>query len=493
VIAVERWTGLEARALRRALRMTVVGFAEYLGVGTRTVSKWEARGTDIEPLPEMQAVLDTALGRADPASAERFRLLAGSESESNTVEKTAGGSSALMQTQKRFITVDEQPAVTADLVAGVSSSLAVPDWGSDPLTVLSELGRNDVDVQRRRVLEAAAYSAAALALPDQAWWQEMAGRGKERASGGSLLVGRADVDAVAEMVQLFSKVDQRRGGGHARTAVVQYLTSDVAPYLHGSFADDKTRRDLFKASSELAYLAGWMAFDNGDHAIAQRYFTTAVQLAAEADDPPLAGYILRAMAHQAIDRGHLREALDLATAAMSGDRYSRATPRERALIGVVHARALAANGKRSAASAALSRAEKDLLSAPVDGAPARVFFFGEASLAHETACTLRDSGDLTGAVRAFQRSVSTREAQTFTRTHAVTLGYLGEVQARQGAMDDACTSWTFALDAMDGVRSARARKIAVDMRGLLAIPRRRGMPAAVDLDRRAGAYLANAQ
>jgi hypothetical protein len=67
--------------------------------------------------------------------------------------------------------------------------------------------------------------------------------------------------------------------------------------------------------------------------------------------------------------------------------------------------------------------------------PSRVFFFGEASLAHETACMLRDTGDLSGALTAFRRSVHTRKATTFTRTHAVTLGYLGDVHARRGEID----------------------------------------------------------
>jgi hypothetical protein len=473
--------------------MTVVGFAEYLGVGTRTVSKWEARGIDIEPLPEMQAVLDTALGRADPISSERFRLLAESEAEASAAEADGVSTGASSQNVNRFITVENGSAAAAEQTAH-GLALAGPDWDSDPLAVLSDLGRNDVDVERRQLLEAAAYSAAALVLPDQSWWREMVDHGSERASGGSLIVGRADVAAVTDMVSMFSRVDQRRGGGHARSAVVQYLTSDVAPYLHGAFPDDEVRKELFSASSELAYLAGWMAFDTGSHVIAQRYFTTAVQLAAEADDPPMAGYVLRAMAHQAIDRGHLSEALDLASAAITSERYKRASPRERALIGVVHARCLAATGNKSAAAAALVRAERDLSAARTsDGEPDRVFFFGEASLAHETACTLRDSGDLAGAVREFQHSVSTREATTFSRTHAVTLGYLGEVQARQGLIDQACDSWAHALDAMDGVRSGRARKIAEEMRVRLAGPCRRGMPAAVELETRATSYLAGAR
>lgn len=45
---VRRWTGLEAKLLREALRLSVRDFAAYLGVGMRTVNKWEAR---IEPGP----------------------------------------------------------------------------------------------------------------------------------------------------------------------------------------------------------------------------------------------------------------------------------------------------------------------------------------------------------------------------------------------------------------------------------------------------------
>lgn len=221
-----------------------------------------------------------------------------------------------------------------------------------------------------------------------------------------------------------------------------------------------------------------MAFDGGQHATAQRYFAEAVKLAAEAGDPPMAAHVLRAMAHQAIDLGHHQQALNLAAASVDGDRYTLASPRERALLGVVHARSLAAAGRKNAAAKALLRAEDDLSAASDDIAePDRVFFFGEASLAHETACALRDIGDLDGSVREFHHSVRTRKATKFTRTHAVTLGYLGSVYAQMNNIDRACATWSQALDAMDGVRSGRTRQAAADMRTLLsptggAVPRR---------------------
>lgn len=69
---VHQWTGLEARALRHALRLSVRRFAEELGIATNTVSKWEKLLTETRPNGDSQAILDTALARADAAVHLRF-------------------------------------------------------------------------------------------------------------------------------------------------------------------------------------------------------------------------------------------------------------------------------------------------------------------------------------------------------------------------------------------------------------------------------------
>jgi transcriptional regulator with XRE-family HTH domain len=363
-------------------------------------------------------------------------------------------------------------------------------WDMDTLTGLTDLGSKFVDLTRRGLLGVAAYSAVATALPSDSWWSEMARRSAQRAAHGVRSVGRGDIEAVRESVTFFSRMDQRHGGGHARAAAMQYLTDDVNRLLNGSFASDTLRREMFSAASELAYIAGWMAFDNAEHGIAQGLFTSSVKLAAEAEDPAMAAHTLRAMAHQAIDLGHPAQGQELAAASVNGDRYEAAAPRERALLGVVHARALAATGQKRAATSALLRAEQDLASAAPGGdEPARVFFFGEASLAHETGNTLRDIGDLAGAEEQLEHSVATRKKTRFKRTHAVTLGYLGDVQARRGELELACTTWSTALDAMDGVQSARARQTIIEMRSALAIHKATDSDVAI-LDERARAYLA---
>ncbi|BDT96996.1 helix-turn-helix domain-containing protein [Nocardia sputorum] len=356
----------------------------------------------------------------------------------------------------------------------------------DPVVTLLNLGK--ADVERRSFLRVG-YSTALTASVLLPSWLDPAASGVPHSETGVRHVGKADVAAVRDVMLVFSQIDQRLGGGHGRTAVVQYLTNEVTSYLKSSFASEIVRRDMFAAAAEMAYLVGWMAFDNDEHAAAQRYFATSTQLAAEADDDPLAGHVLRAMAHQAVDLGHLEQGLQLAEASVNGNRYRTACPRERALLKVVHAKALSAAGRTAESAKALLQAEQDLAAASAaDHEPTRVFFFSEASLAHETACALRDAGDLAGAADQFQLSVRKRQATAFTRTHAVTLGYLGTVQAHSGELEQACATWTSALDTMDGVQSGRTRKVARDIRATVAPYRH--IAAASEIDERAADYLA---
>ncbi|MGW1895417.1 Tat pathway signal protein [Streptomyces sp. NPDC002004] len=359
------------------------------------------------------------------------------------------------------------------------------EWSVDTVTALAKLGRDDLDMDRRQALATTAYSMASLTLPRQPWWDRAPETTKTRSVASPRTITEADVDDVRQTTRFFSARDQQRGGAAGRSALAAHLRFEAAPLLSSRFSTDQLRREAHSAIAEMTYLAGWMAFDASEHRIAQRYLTLAVQLAAEADDGPLAGHILRAMAHQAVDLGHPSKALDLADASMEAHRYGQASWREKALIGIVHARALASSGDRAGTLAAITRAERDLERADDTDAPDRVTFFGQASLAHETACALRDLGNPRDAEAHFKRSVATRRRQLYARTHSVTLGYLGAVQVRQGRLDEACGTWSQALDAMTGVHSGRARDVIVRMQRDLSPVRRRGGRRVAELDQRA--------
>lgn len=69
---VTKWTGREVKALREAIRMSLMEFAEKLGVSDRIVSRWEADGEYASLRMVNQAALDTLLAKADQDAQGRF-------------------------------------------------------------------------------------------------------------------------------------------------------------------------------------------------------------------------------------------------------------------------------------------------------------------------------------------------------------------------------------------------------------------------------------
>lgn len=76
------------------MRLSLREFAARLGVSDRMVSRWEAAGRRIQPRPFTQALLDTALRRADDETVARFlqamRHCGGSEHH-NVAGSSRGG------------------------------------------------------------------------------------------------------------------------------------------------------------------------------------------------------------------------------------------------------------------------------------------------------------------------------------------------------------------------------------------------------------------
>jgi hypothetical protein len=275
------------------------------------------------------------------------------------------------------VTVDE---IGLRPEAGASGDDVGLTWAPTVADSLVSLGR--ADLERRDFQRLALYSLAAASLPP-ARSAEIIDRGR-RASAGGAAVGKGDIDAVRDMTRLFRSADEKFGGGHARLALVQYLRSDVTAFLSGRFNSEDDRRSLFSAAAELAFLAGWKAFDSSLHGLAQRYYLQAIGLATEADDRPLTGYVLRAMAHQAVDLGHGNACVNLAEAALSESAYV-ATPGAKALFTVLRARGLGAVGSSAATAATLALAERTLSHAHKDNEPEWMRFmdFGQASLASQ--------------------------------------------------------------------------------------------------------------
>ena len=125
------------------------------------------------------------------------------------------------------------------------------------------------------------------------------------------------VAGIREMFALFQQMDVMRGGGHARTALVEYMNSYVVPLLKRKH-EPHVEQALYEAAAEQAYLLGWMAYDDGEHGLAQRYLIQALRLAETASATALGAHVLAGMSDQANLLGHPREALLLARAGRRG-------------------------------------------------------------------------------------------------------------------------------------------------------------------------------
>ncbi|WP_344973026.1 tetratricopeptide repeat protein [Salinactinospora qingdaonensis] len=339
-------------------------------------------------------------------------------------------------------------------------------------------------MDRRRFLNSAVYSLSALTLPLGPATVGAAERNRVARTGGT--IGAAEVDTVREVTAVFNRADERLGGNASRSAVVEYLSTDIVAYCQGNFASDTVRRDMFGAAAELAYLAGWKAHDAGRAGLAQRYYLHAFRLAEEADPQAHAGYVLRILAHQAFDNGYHDHCVDLAEAALSRVRGYVDAETE-SLFWLTLARAQAFEGDRRTSLDAICHAEA-LMNAARDDEPPRWASLGgpaEARLANQTAKALAAMGDMSAAEGKYRHASQCWNPTTHPRIYALTLADLGSAQLAQGYLDAACATWTTALEWMDGVNSARARDAVADIRSDLSAFRTRGVTSAKLMDERA--------
>ena len=97
---------------------------------------------------------------------------------------------------------------------------------------------------------------------------------------------------------------------------------------------------------------------------------------------------------------------------------------------------------------------------------------------------MTDLGDHAGAERQHRTALCTWHPEKYKRVHILTHADLGDSLAAQARPEEAIGAWAQALDLTNGVASDRTRKAIVSMRLTLAGYRKRGVPGAVDLDRR---------
>jgi hypothetical protein len=148
--------------------------------------------------------------------------------------------------------------------------LVYPDTPAEATGNLAVLWRSDLrDVDAvRGPLDQGAWNDASLR-----WLVSPSpGRQPDGEPATGVRIGMADIERFRATVDMFAQLDDLFGGGHARTSLVQYLSTDAERLLHGRYPD-AVGQVLFSAAAEATLLAAWMSYDSmPGSALAQRYF-----------------------------------------------------------------------------------------------------------------------------------------------------------------------------------------------------------------------------
>jgi hypothetical protein len=371
----------------------------------------------------------------------------------------------------RWLAGQRPRAATATLIAAVFTQslgrrVTAQDLGfappppspADPLTYHPDLtaalaASTDLyrsDVHRRQFLTTA-VTATVFAVPairyltgpDTPALGQRAGRA----------IGMEQVTALREVTRIFRRLDNQLGGGHGRTSIVAYLRDEAMPLLRTCTYNARVGASLFSAVAELMLLAGWMAYDLEQHAVAQRYLVQSLRMAKEGGDRALGAEILNGMSHQA---AYLRQgdcAVDMARAAghVAG-RAGQPVLLAESFASEAHGHALAA-APRSAA-AALRQAEDALAGADRAQAPDWLSFFDEPYLSARTGRVLLDADDPKAAAKAMTAALAMQPG--FNRGRAFNLAVLSQAQIRAGDLEEGCATASRAVRTAQPLNSMRA-------------------------------------
>lgn len=303
----------------------------------------------------------------------------------------------------------------------------------------TEPGRYDMD--RRRFL-AGATGVGALTLASTMGlepWQRLSSALQRRSH-----VDEATVDHLETMTttfsQLFLTVSPIALLAPARShldSLTQFLTDGSIPA--------KLRQRLASMASESAILLGWLMQDGGDEAVAQEFYLTALDAAAEANDPAIGAYAIASASTLEAFRSSPAQSIHLLTdATVKGSSVRNATPSTRAWAHSLIAEAHTRDGNAAGALTALDTAHDILDQAAGDEPRPRSTFFDRARLAGERGVTGVRLGLPEQAEPALNEAMATLHDDPKTESRILT--NLARVHLQRREVEQACATVIQSLD-----------------------------------------------
>lgn len=309
-------------------------------------------------------------------------------------------------------------------------------------------------------------------------WVASLGRLAPSATHGRLTVTSTMVNHIDHRLDHLRRLDDTLGGGTLRPLAAEELKLATRLLNDASYTSPVGAR-LHSAVAEAARLCGWLSFDSGHHAAAQRYYLTALRAAAVADDQTTGANTLAFMAIQTYSTGNPADAIDLVEAAQNALGHGGSTPRVLATLHARIARAHAKAGHRAQSDRALNAAYAAHAHGPHDQDPSWCYWLSTGELENMAGSCALDLGDPARALRHFDAArTAAYDKDGYHRDHALYLARTAEAHLAQGDIDGACASASKAVTLLGGVASARSSSTLSGFTGKLTAYRK--TPAARD-------------
>ncbi|MZE80034.1 transcriptional regulator [Streptomyces sp. SID5475] len=312
-------------------------------------------------------------------------------------------------------------------------------------------------MDRRNFLAGVPFAALAGVGPSRDWLMSTLDHSREPGPRVRL----EDVTAVKNMFSEFQRMDVLQGGGSGRLILAEYMNHHVYPLLRRTYSED-VRRALCEAAAEQTYLLGWMAYDNGEHGVAQRYLIQSLRLAEESGNAALGSHVLAGMADQATLHGDPIEGRRLAQAGRLGLSHVD-SPACLADLWCLEARALASLNDKAAAVRAVVESERAYDRAGSGDQPEWAAFIDPAYLHGEHANTFRDLGDAKSAEEHARKSIGHARSQRRARRGAMSQAALAVSHLQRKDLEAAHAAGVRTLNLTRQVKSSRAVEAVYDI------------------------------